>query len=322
MTGSGKFRSLKRKGFDYANVLSDLDSKKPYRKKVKSCAKFWDQEVDRDYDWLLNFLLNTDKQKKVKIFENHDENINHYENEDDYENEHEEEEEDANDEDPQYCLFLQNLVQNGRSYKLKISKDDEPLRFLHYEESENSVGYDDIDDDDDPPTYGEYANQIPQDMQIVQRDEQMLIGKEGKISTINEVSRKKKTNEPNSVIGPYLGTWDSCYLRFLKEFNPSNGKFFYEGKEVEYEKSDKQLVLAENQQVLSEKQQVLAEKQLVLPGKQPVLAEKRLSVCISFCCICYGGGKLCRLGNGSKNVIFGMGQKKEVIFLKQLVCQV
>ncbi|CAH1454251.1 unnamed protein product [Lactuca virosa] len=165
-------------------------SKKPF-KKVTNAPKFGD-EVDPDYSWLLNFLNENMEQTKPPM-----EDIIRDEDEDEDDNEHEDEDEDDDDDenedskykDPQYCMFLKQLTENGKSYKLKISKDNEAPCFLEYEQPYNPSTDMNIT----------LCNTIMKDMQIDHRSKRSPNGKKRKILMKKEVSSKIKTEPQNNL---------------------------------------------------------------------------------------------------------------------------
>ncbi|KAM0042197.1 hypothetical protein Hdeb2414_s0011g00375261 [Helianthus debilis subsp. tardiflorus] len=138
----------------------DFGSNKPGSNKLN--AKLGNQEVDSEYAWLLILcLIETDKQTKDTTREDQIE----YESENGDEDEDEDAHVDENNKDPEYLLFLENLSEHGKSYKLKISRDDEEPCFLYYEEQAKR-----------------------------KRNE-----KSGPISTKKEVSKRKKINDRKTI---------------------------------------------------------------------------------------------------------------------------
>ncbi|CAI9291794.1 unnamed protein product [Lactuca saligna] len=236
-------RRKMRKMFDIRS--SEFNSSKKQCKKVTNAPKFGD-EVDPDYSWLLNFLNENIEQTKPPM-----EDIIRDEDEDEDDNEHEDEDEDNDDEkykDPQYCMFLKQLTENGKSYKLKISKDNETPCFLEYEQPY------------DPSTDMNitFCNTIMKDMQIDHRSKRSPNGKKRKILMKKEASSKIKTEPLNN-----LGV-DSCYQLFLKGYIPS-----------EYDTdTDSDMMIWDKVRDLSEANK----KQLVPTKKEPSLKEKLMRI--------------------------------------------
>ncbi|KAL7595603.1 hypothetical protein Lser_V15G31126 [Lactuca serriola] len=261
-------RRTMRKMFDIRS--SEFNSSKKQCKKVTNAPKFGD-EVDPDYSWLLNFLNENIEQSKPPM-----EDIIRDEDEDEDDNEDEDEDnddenEDAKYKDPQYCMFLKQLTENGKSYKLKISKEDEAPCFLEYEQPY------------DPSTDMSITlcNTIMRDMQIDHKSKRSLNGKKRKILMKKEASSKIKTEPLNN-----LGV-DSCYQLFLKGYIPSEyGAFVYEGKRVNYEEkapnsnsdsdsdTDSDMMIWDKVRDLSEANK----KQLAPTKKEPSLKEKLMCI--------------------------------------------
>lgn len=258
-------RRLKRNMFDIRS--SELDSSKRHFNLVVDGGEFGDEEIDSDYAWLLSFLTDTNDQTKSSSEEVIAEDEN----------------EDANTKDLQYCMFLKELIENGKSYKLKISRNDEALKFLEYEEEDKSDGY-------DLPTYtnisignsGDKGNSSEDmgDRQINQRVKRSLHGKKREISTTKQVSRKQKIKERKSITDPFHDVpVDSCYRLFLDGCIRSEyGAFVCDGKRVKYEEkptsSDSDILIWDNLQDCGE----VNNKQLMTAKKDPSLKEKLMRI--------------------------------------------
>ncbi|KAI3672929.1 hypothetical protein L6452_39032 [Arctium lappa] len=246
---------------------SEFDSSKRHFNQVVDGREFGDEEIDSDYAWLLSFLTNTNEQTKSSTEEVIAEDEN----------------EEANNKDPQYYMFLKELTESGKSYKLKISRNDEALKYLEYEEQDESDGY-------DLPTYtnisignsGDKVNSSEDmgDRQINQRVKRSLHGKKGDISTTKEILRKKKIKEPKPIKDPFHDVpVDSCYRLFLDGCIRSEyGAFVYEGKRVNYEEkptsSDSDILIWDNLQDCSE----VNNKQLITAKKDLSLKEKLMRI--------------------------------------------
>lgn len=258
-------RRLKRNIFDIRS--SEFDSNKQHFNKVVDGREFGDEEIDSDYAWLLSFLTDTNEQTNSSM----EEVIA------------EDESEDANDKDPQYCMFLKELTENGKAYKLKISRSDEALKFLEYEEHDKSDGYDlpactniSIVNSGDKV----HSSEDMENRQINQRVKRSLHGKKREISTTKEISRKKKIKEHKSITDPFRDApVDSCYRLLLDGCIQSEyGAFVCEGKPVNYEEmstsSDSDIMIWDTLQDCSE----VNNKQLITAKKDPSLKEKLMRI--------------------------------------------
>ncbi|GJU99428.1 glutamine-dependent NAD(+) synthetase [Tanacetum coccineum] len=104
--------------------------------------------------------------------------------------------EDEKDIDPQYRMFLENLTENGRSYKLNISQNVKEPDYLEYEKEEQSDGFDDLQ------AYM-YDNGNKATSSKDQSVKHRLAKTIGDTSIQEEVSRKKKKiNEQKSITEP------------------------------------------------------------------------------------------------------------------------
>ncbi|KAJ0923190.1 hypothetical protein HanPSC8_Chr05g0212851 [Helianthus annuus] len=233
----------------------DFGSNKPGSNKLN--AKLGNQEVDSEYAWLLILcLIETDKQTKDTTREDQNE----------YESENGDEDEDAhvdeNNKDPDYLLFLENLSEHGKSYKLKISRDDEEPCFLYYEEQVSSDWCDDLqtctDDSGDEVT-------VSEDMQIKQQAKRKRNEKSGPISTKKEVSKRKKTNDRKTIT---QSPRDQGMTVHIKEEPVENEK------NVTTCDSDSDVVILDDVQKCSE----VNNKQLVVAEKEPSLREKLMCI--------------------------------------------
>lgn len=202
---------------------------------LKNRGKLGDREFDGDFAWLLIGLAE-DKYKNDDVNENETEIDNDNEIEDEDEDGNGDEDEDEKDVDPQYRMFLENLAENGRSYKLNISQNFEEPNYLEYEKEEQSDGFDDLQ------AYM-YDNGNKATSSKNQRVERRLVKTKGDILIPEEVSRKKKkinvqksTTEPNRDVVPEPDFLS--YLQTLDGFSYSGSGFpqsVLKGQLVNYE---------------------------------------------------------------------------------------
>ncbi|KAJ9566988.1 hypothetical protein OSB04_002954 [Centaurea solstitialis] len=245
-------RRLKRNVYDITS--SDFDSSKQHFNQVVDGCQFGDEEIDSDYAWLLSFLTDTNEQTKSSSDTEEDEN------------------EDADDKDPQYSMFLKELTENGKSYKLKVSRNDEPLKFLEYEEQENSdnIG---IGNSQDKASSSEGMR----DRKTNRRVKRSLHRKKGKISTTKEISKMKEhksSTDPSRDIPA-----KSCYRLLLDGCIQSEyGAFVLDGKRLNYEdkstSSDSDILIWDNLHDCNE-----------VNNKRPINAKKDISLKEKLMCI-------------------------------------
>ncbi|GJT48343.1 hypothetical protein Tco_0974500 [Tanacetum coccineum] len=220
---------------------------------LKNSGKLGDREVDGDFAWLL-ISLAEEKHKNDDDNEVND-NDNEIEDEDgnEYGDEEDDEDEDEKDIDPQYRMFLENLTENGRSYKLNISQNVEEPDYLEYEKEEQSDGFDDLQ------AYM-YDNGNKATSSKDQRVKRRLAKTIGDTSIQEEVSRKKKKiNEQKSITEPNKDiVVERDYARFLKTQVSSN-QFDYHGQMVNYEDdgardsdTDSDVLIVENVQACNQ----------------------------------------------------------------------
>ncbi|GJV13079.1 hypothetical protein Tco_1354620 [Tanacetum coccineum] len=221
---------------------------------LKNSGKLGDREVDGDFAWLLISLA----EEKHKNDDDNEVNDNDNEIEDEDGNEYGDEEDDDEDEDekdidPQYRMFLENLTENGRSYKLNISQNVEEPDYLEYEKEEQSDGFDDLQ------AYM-YDNGNKATSSKDQRVKRRLAKTIGDTSIQEEVSRKKKKiNEQKSITEPNKDiVVERDYARFLKTQVSSN-QFDYHGQMVNYEDdgardsdTDSDVLIVENVQACNQ----------------------------------------------------------------------
>ncbi|KAI7730284.1 hypothetical protein M8C21_003026, partial [Ambrosia artemisiifolia] len=273
-------RQLKKQGFDFRNC--DFGSNKPCSRKLNDLLRCPD--VDNDYAWFLNISIKeSDEQIKHVILEDQ----NDYESEN--ENENNNEQVDENNKDPEYCLFLENLTEHGKSYKLKISQDDEEPRFLYYEEQDNSNWCDDlqtcIDDSGDETT-------VSEDMQIEQKAKRRRNETSGRISTKKEVSKRKKVDDQKTISehpqdqGMTLDPWYTMFMNSAYSAVKCNAvkSIAVKIEPEEYENnvtvtasySDSDVVILDNVRKVNCSE--VNNKQLVLAEKEPSLKEKLMYI--------------------------------------------
>nr|XP_043607626.1 uncharacterized protein LOC122579509 [Erigeron canadensis] len=222
------FKELDVEGFDLTSSKELLDR----------LAK----DTDEDYAWFLVSLFEQKEkiQKRSKVIPRKNEN------------ESEKEEENNEKEDPQYAMFFEKLVEDGKAYKLKTSKDDESPRFLVYEKPEESNEY-----DHDLPTRGCITMGDDEDnvnSSENRRVKRRVSNETRDILTTEEVSRENKTSEHNAIIEVQKGlTGGSCYELLLESNIPSEyGAFQYAGEPLKYEEnvtsssSDSDIEILEN----------------------------------------------------------------------------
>lgn len=166
-------RRLKRPAFDIRP--SDLDSKKSDLKKLK--------EIDPNYAWFFECLLESFEQTEVIRSEDQNENGNKKEVE------FVGVDVDENDKDPDYCMFLKNLTEHGKSYMLNVSQKDEEPCFLYYEEQDNSYWCDEL----------QTCIDNIEDLQVNKKAERRLNEKNRK----KEVSRRKRIDDHKCVTQPF-----------------------------------------------------------------------------------------------------------------------
>ncbi|KAF5806346.1 hypothetical protein HanRHA438_Chr05g0229211 [Helianthus annuus] len=259
------------KGISYDIRMCDYGSIKPCYNKLKN-GKLGDQESDNDYAWFLDFLIENGELTKDVVREDQ----NEYESE----NEDEDVRVDENNKDPEHLLFFENLSEHGKSYKLKISQDDEEPWFLYYEEPVNSDRCDDLqtcsDDSGDEVT-------VSEDTQIKQQAKRRRNEKSGRISTKKEVSKRKKINvsiKDKTMTQPPRGQGNTAETCHNVSINGANSAVKCKEEPVEYEMdvttcdSDSDVVILDNVQNCSE----VNNKQLVLAEKEPSLRDKLINI--------------------------------------------
>ncbi|XP_076942232.1 uncharacterized protein LOC143612045 [Bidens hawaiensis] len=195
--------------------IFELDPKHPFYKKVKN-GEANDQELDSDYAWFFNICSEATEWEKDTVGEDINEYVNKYEaeaeDEDEDENEAEEGGEDEgvyideNNKDPEYLLFLENLTEHGKSYKLKISNNDGEPAFMYYEEG----NLDSCDNNLQLSTdnSGDEAI-VSEDIPIEQKAKRKVNEMNGEIEirTKKQISRRKKNKDDKSI--PQGATVDS-----------------------------------------------------------------------------------------------------------------
>ncbi|GJV43411.1 hypothetical protein Tco_1427947 [Tanacetum coccineum] len=128
--------------------------------------------------------------------------------------------EDEKDIDPLYRMFLENLTENGRSYKLTIYQKVEEPDYLEYE-------------------YGGTIRWVDNGNKATYSKDQSVKCKlaktKGDTSITEEVPRKKKKiNEPKSITEPNNDiVVERGYQLFLKNY--SSNQLDYNGQMVNYE---------------------------------------------------------------------------------------
>ncbi|XP_076885693.1 uncharacterized protein LOC143535286 isoform X2 [Bidens hawaiensis] len=231
--------------------ISKLDPKHPFYKKVKN-GEAKDQELDSDYAWFFNSCTEATEREKDTISEDINECVNKYGVEAEDEDDDDAEDEDGvvyideNNKDPEYLLFLENLTEHGKSYKLKISNNNEEPVFVYYEEG--SLDW----PGDDPQISNNSGDEaiVSEDIPIEQTAKRKVneVNGEIEIRTKKQVSRRKKNKDDKSI--PQGTTVDSTN-KMCVDIKVKREEESFENEEI-VTTSDSDVVILDNVENWSE----------------------------------------------------------------------